>query len=286
MASPSSGRCSARSRSPACCSASAAGREARCCGVARRGRPCRGARLARRADLGLRPGRDAARLRVRPALPGPGPRPRPRPAAGGAVLRDRLDASQARERALSRIAGTKRHTSAGGRSRRVVAGGAVVLVACSPSRSATRSSATTCESRYANPTFTTPGLNAAFKWARSISGARIATTSTRQYPLFGTDLSNRVAVRRRQSAPRRLRRPIDLPRLAPPPRRRRLRLRQSPPATGSNPASPPIPRPAALDRRLRAPRRSCASRPRSSSSSAAPWIHRPARAEAPRAMGV
>jgi hypothetical protein len=48
------------------------------------------------------------------------------------------------------------------------------------------------ESRYSNPAFTTPGLNAAFKWARSISGARIATTSTRQYPLFGTDLSNRV----------------------------------------------------------------------------------------------
>lgn len=48
------------------------------------------------------------------------------------------------------------------------------------------------QSRYANPSFTTPGLNAAFKWASSISGARIATTSTRQYPLFGTDLSNRV----------------------------------------------------------------------------------------------
>jgi hypothetical protein len=48
-------------------------------------------------------------------------------------------------------------------------------------------------SRYANPTFTTPGLDAAFKWAAGISGARIATTSTRQYPLFGTDLSNRVA---------------------------------------------------------------------------------------------
>jgi hypothetical protein len=46
--------------------------------------------------------------------------------------------------------------------------------------------------RYANPDFTAPGLNAAFKWARSVSGARIATTSTRQYPLFGTDLSNRV----------------------------------------------------------------------------------------------
>jgi hypothetical protein len=46
--------------------------------------------------------------------------------------------------------------------------------------------------RYASPTFTAPGLNAAFAWARSISDGRIATTSTRQYPLFGTDLSNEV----------------------------------------------------------------------------------------------
>jgi hypothetical protein len=46
--------------------------------------------------------------------------------------------------------------------------------------------------RYANPSFTAPGLNAAFKWATPLSDARIATTSTRQYPLFGTDLSNRV----------------------------------------------------------------------------------------------
>ncbi len=46
--------------------------------------------------------------------------------------------------------------------------------------------------RYADPSFTTPGLDAAFKWATPISGARIATTTTRQYPLFGTDLSNRV----------------------------------------------------------------------------------------------
>ncbi len=46
--------------------------------------------------------------------------------------------------------------------------------------------------RYANPTFATPGLDRAFGWATPISGARIATTSTRQYPLFGTDLSNRV----------------------------------------------------------------------------------------------
>jgi hypothetical protein len=48
------------------------------------------------------------------------------------------------------------------------------------------------QNRYANPSFTTPGLNAAFKWSSTVSGARIATTSTRQYPLFGTDLSNHV----------------------------------------------------------------------------------------------
>jgi hypothetical protein len=48
------------------------------------------------------------------------------------------------------------------------------------------------ESRYSDPTFTTPGLNAAFAWADGISDSRIATTSTRQYPLFGTDLSNHV----------------------------------------------------------------------------------------------
>jgi hypothetical protein len=48
------------------------------------------------------------------------------------------------------------------------------------------------ERRYAHPTFTAPGLDAAFAWARGVSGARIATTSTRQYPLYGTDLSNHV----------------------------------------------------------------------------------------------
>ena len=48
------------------------------------------------------------------------------------------------------------------------------------------------EHRYADPSFTTPGLNAAFKWAQGITDARIATTSTRQYPLYGRDLSNRV----------------------------------------------------------------------------------------------
>jgi hypothetical protein len=47
--------------------------------------------------------------------------------------------------------------------------------------------------RYRDPSFTTPGLDAAFAWARDVSGARIGTTSTRQYPLFGTDLSNHVA---------------------------------------------------------------------------------------------
>ncbi|MGZ8667400.1 MAG: hypothetical protein ACXWZM_09870, partial [Solirubrobacterales bacterium] len=55
-----------------------------------------------------------------------------------------------------------------------------------------RGQRTYLENRYSDPGFTVPGLDAAFRWARSISGARIATTSTRQYPLLGTDLSNRV----------------------------------------------------------------------------------------------
>ncbi|HEV7400443.1 MAG TPA: hypothetical protein VGN84_09250 [Solirubrobacterales bacterium] len=46
--------------------------------------------------------------------------------------------------------------------------------------------------RYEDPSFTTPGLNAAFKWAQGITDARIATTSTRQYPLYGKELSNHV----------------------------------------------------------------------------------------------
>jgi hypothetical protein len=48
------------------------------------------------------------------------------------------------------------------------------------------------ENRYTNPTFAAPGLNAAFKWATPLTDTRIATTSTRQYPLFGTDLTNHV----------------------------------------------------------------------------------------------
>jgi hypothetical protein len=46
--------------------------------------------------------------------------------------------------------------------------------------------------RYADPHFSVAGLDAAFRWARNLSDVRIATTGTRQYPLFGTELSNRV----------------------------------------------------------------------------------------------
>ena len=37
-----------------------------------------------------------------------------------------------------------------------------------------------------------PGPERRLRLGARLSGARIATTSTRQYPLFGTDLSNRV----------------------------------------------------------------------------------------------
>jgi hypothetical protein len=46
--------------------------------------------------------------------------------------------------------------------------------------------------RYANPRFTAPGLDAAFRWARDLRDQRIATNATRQYPLWGTELSNDV----------------------------------------------------------------------------------------------
>lgn len=48
------------------------------------------------------------------------------------------------------------------------------------------------ESRYENPSFAAPGLNAAFAWATPLTDVRIATTSTRQYPLFGTHLTSHV----------------------------------------------------------------------------------------------
>ena len=48
------------------------------------------------------------------------------------------------------------------------------------------------EGRYAEPTFAAAGLNEAFAWARDVEDARIAVTASRQYPFFGTDLSNEV----------------------------------------------------------------------------------------------
>ena len=106
------------------------------------------------------------------------------------------------------------------------------------------------ESRYADPTFTTPGLNAAFAWARDVSDARIATTSTRQYPLFGTDLSNHVEFIGTETPPRRLRSPRHLPRTGAIAQRGRLRLRRRhprPPRT--RPAT--LPTPGQVDRRPR-----------------------------------
>jgi hypothetical protein len=46
--------------------------------------------------------------------------------------------------------------------------------------------------RYAGEDFRSPGLNAAFAWASRQHDQRIATTLSILYPLYGTDLSNRV----------------------------------------------------------------------------------------------
>jgi hypothetical protein len=48
------------------------------------------------------------------------------------------------------------------------------------------------DDRYADPHFEEPGINAAFAWARDLDQERIATNLTRQYPFWGTTLSNRV----------------------------------------------------------------------------------------------
>ena len=160
-------------------------------GVAGARRPRRRPRLAGGADLRLRARGDAARLRVRPALPGAGPGPRPgaappRRSCGCASRRRRgrppIGADTAKLRACTgrhcRAAGAAADRLRSGRRRR--------------DRAATSSSATTCANRYANPTFTDPGPERRLRMGDAVSGARIATTSTRQYPLFGTDLSNRV----------------------------------------------------------------------------------------------
>jgi hypothetical protein len=50
------------------------------------------------------------------------------------------------------------------------------------------------EDRYEDPAevLPNPGLDAVFRWARDVGDARVATITTRQYPLYGTDLSNHV----------------------------------------------------------------------------------------------
>jgi hypothetical protein len=50
------------------------------------------------------------------------------------------------------------------------------------------------DERYADPAavLPNPGLDAVFLWSRNAEDSRIATTATRQYPLYGTDLSNHV----------------------------------------------------------------------------------------------
>jgi hypothetical protein len=50
------------------------------------------------------------------------------------------------------------------------------------------------DDRYESPgeVLPNPGLDTVFRWAREAGDARIGTITTRQYPLYGTDLSNHV----------------------------------------------------------------------------------------------
>ena len=105
--------------------------------------------------------RDAARLRVRPPLPGPGTGPRAGPAAGGAAARDRL--------ALPRLRSHFRTASGDkcdpGRGSPLALGVAVA----DRGRHGYPVQRHDLENRYENPSFTTPGLNSAFSWSRSAS---------------------------------------------------------------------------------------------------------------------
>ena len=143
--------------------------------------------LADRADVSLRPGGDGARVRVGPALPRTRAGPRTRAAT------DRPPCRLCSRRFEGRRSFVPDSDTKDRRAPRRLAWGlslaAAGLVAIAVGYPVQRHY---LESRYKDPTFTAPGLNAAFAWARDISGARIATTSTRQYPLFGTDLSNHV----------------------------------------------------------------------------------------------
>jgi hypothetical protein len=104
-------------------------------------------------------------------------------------LRDRFARLSVRSLFVAnRATNSERTRSLGGR---VVLGGLVALVAVAIALGYPVQRHYLAN-RYENPTFTTPGLNAAFAWAQGITDARIATTSTRQYPLFGRDLSNQV----------------------------------------------------------------------------------------------
>ena len=104
--------------------------------------------------------------------------------------------------------------------------------------------------RYANPTFATPGLNAAFQLGdAALRGAdrdhqHAPVPALRHRPL------QPGRVRRRRAAPRRLRRALQLPRLAPPPRPGRLRLRRRQPRPGRT-GQAALPRHGPLDRRPR-----------------------------------
>jgi len=106
------------------------------------------------------------------------------------LLRSLLTHPKVRRTLASHSGAKDRRTPSQARWRRGFAAAAGLLIAVAVGYPVQRHY---LEGRYKDPTFTSaPGLNAAFAWARDISDARIATTSTRQYPLFGGDLSNQV----------------------------------------------------------------------------------------------
>ena len=148
------------------------------------------------------------------------------------------------------------------------------------SRSATRSSATTCDERFRNEVAdeSIPGmhLDSAYRWARGIEDARIGLAGTTagfaQYGFYGTDLSNRVVYLGDRGPARRLQRDPDLRAPSAPPSTPPTSTTWSPrpSSTSSTPATrSPRPRRAGCAASRRWPRSSAAARSPSGRSAAA-----------------
>ena len=207
------------------------------------GRAGGGACLARLADLGLGARRDAAGLRVRPALPGPGADPRPRPAADRPPLRRLLSGPSGAWSRFSPHSGTKDATAPVGAALALGAGMGGARArrgrrrlpdpAPLPAEPLRESDASP------RPASMPPSPGPATSPAPASPPP--APASTRSSAPTSPTASSYIGSR---TPPRRLRGTQQLPRLARSRSTKATTTTSSPPATASNPATP-VPAPGA-----------------------------------------